>query len=448
MNPDIRSIIQKIDDGRLTIGVVGLGYVGLPVACKFAEYGYQVRGVDIDEGKVNILNNGVTPLKGNEPGLAELLKECVDSKKFKATCSYEEISMADVYTINVDTPIDSDRQPRYEALIAACRSLSKVMNRGSLVIVESTISPGTMESIVKPILETGTGLRVNEGFFLGHCPERVMPGKLLDNLVTLSRVCGGFSEETSNTMVCLYKNIVNAELHHSDCKTAELVKTVENAYRDVNIAFANEVANICEKVGANVWDVRELVNTSPGRNMLLPGSGVGGHCIPKDPWLLLAGLDEKFSNGLIATARLVNDSMPIFVGEAILAFIQNLSLLPSEAKITLLGYTYLEDCDDIRNSPTETLVRFLNSHNIFPSIHDPYLEEYSEDLDVKLKSADILVIMVAHSQYKCLDSSSLMDKDTQRELVIYDTRNALLKKNLSDPNISYKLLGKSTDSEE
>ena len=217
-----------------------------------------------------------------------------------------------------------------------------------------------MQSLVLPLLEQSSATRVNEGFYLGICPERVMPGKLLANLKSVSRVVGGITRETAETMVLLYRAIIEAELDITDCVTAELVKTVENAYRDVQIAFANEVALICAAVGGDVWTVRELVNKSPGRQMLMPGAGVGGHCIPKDPWLLAYSVKHKgIPLKLIPAARSVNNSMPGEVMDLLLEALATRGLSISGSRILVMGYAYLEESNDTRNSPSEVLVRLL-----------------------------------------------------------------------------------------
>ena len=307
----LSELLQKIADRQAMIGVIGIGYVGLPVACSFAKAGFQVIGVDLKPELVEHLNNGLCPIEGEEPGLAELLQQVVSSGNFTVTSDYECLDQADIILIAVETPIDERRTPDYEALLACCRSLGPVLKPGSLVIVESTVSPGTTKDYLGPTLEKNSGLRVNHNLFLGTCPERVMPGKLLHNLRYVNRVCGGLTEETAAAMVALYSTIVDAQLDSSDTVTAELVKTTENAYRDVQIAFANEIALVCEELGADAWQVRELVNRSPYREMHLPGAGVGGHCIPKDPWLLAHPVkDTGAALRLIPTARLINDSMP------------------------------------------------------------------------------------------------------------------------------------------
>ena len=310
----LEELREKIGNKSARLAVIGLGYVGLPVAAMFAEAGFDVTGIDILAARVDKINRGVNPIEGDEPGLAELLASVVKSGRLRATTDYDQLKDRDVILIDVETPVDEQNVPRYAAMRAALQSLGPVLKEGALVIVESTIAPGTMNGVVLPLLEGHSGRQLNQGFYLGVCPERVMPGKLLKNLKTLSRVAGGMTPETSETMIALYRYIVQADLDPADCVTAELVKTAENAYRDVQIAFANEVALICEAVGGDVWKVRELVNKSPMRQMHLPGAGVGGHCIPKDPWLLAYGARNKnVPLRLIPAARAINNSMPLHI---------------------------------------------------------------------------------------------------------------------------------------
>ena len=315
MTESIETLKKKIATKDAKVAVIGLGYVGLPVACMVASEGYNVIGIDINKTRVDQIKQGQSPMLEIEPGLSELIREVVSSRRLSATADYEDLRDVDIALINVETPIDQNNVPQYQALHAACESLGKVMKPGILVIVESTIAPGTMNGFVRPVLETASELKSGKDFFLGTCPERVMPGKLLKNLRVMSRVCGGESPPVAKTMKLFYQQFVNSDLDEADMITAELTKTAENAYRDVNIAFANELALICQSIGADFLKVRELVNKSPGRNVLLAGGGVGGHCIPKDPWLLAHGVREILPLKLIPAARTVNDAMPNVVAE-------------------------------------------------------------------------------------------------------------------------------------
>jgi UDP-N-acetyl-D-mannosaminuronic acid dehydrogenase len=398
----------RIDGKQARLAVIGLGYVGLPVAASFAEAGFAVLGVEQNAHKVAAINAGRSPIEGEEPGLAALVERVVRSGKLRAVTAFADISSCEVAIICVETPVDDRHLPRYTALRSVLQDLGRVMPPGALVIVESTLSPGTMQAVVRPLLEASSGRRLNEGFFLGHCPERVMPGKLLANLHRVSRVMGGMTPETAGVMAALYRHLVEADLDLADCVTAELVKTVENAYRDVQIAFANEVALISEAAGGDVWKVRELVNKSPGRQMLLPGAGVGGHCIPKDPWLLAAAArGTETPLRLIPAARLVNDSMPGHVAGRLEAILQAGGRPLGEAKILVLGYTYLEDSDDTRNSPSEALVKRLQARRAAVVIHDPYLPPYQGEVYTFASGCDAVVLMVKHRAYAGLDLGRL-----------------------------------------
>ena len=412
---------RKIADKKATIGVIGLGYVGLPVAALFADAGFAVIGVDIKAERIRLINEGRSPIEGDEPGLADMLARVVASGRLRATTSYEALRQADVVLIDVETPVAADRRPRYEALRAACCMLGHVLRAGALVIVESTIAPGTMNRVVRPLLEESTGWQAGADFYLGACPERVMPGKLLRNLRTMSRVCGGDSPETAETMAMLYGQIVQADLDTADLVTAELVKTTENAYRDVQIAFANEVALICEAVGADVWRVRELVNKVPSRQMHLPGAGVGGHCIPKDPWLLAYGADEKVPVRLIPAARAVNDEMPLHIAKLAEEALSEAGVPMNDARIAVLGYAYLENSDDTRNSPSEALVEALRARGAHVRIHDPWITDYHGDLLDTFRECDAAVFMVAHDAYRDLNFAPLVS--AMRTPVIVDGRH-------------------------
>ncbi len=413
---------QKIASKEAQIAVIGLGYVGLPVAAMFAEAGFDVLGIEIKPERVGKINAGISPIEGDEPGLEELLAKVVAAGRLRAASGYETLHDRDIILIDVETPVDDTHIPRYQALTAALRSLAPVLKEGALVIIESTIAPGTMQKVALPLLQEGTGRKVNKGFYLGNCPERVMPGKLLANLRTLSRVVGGSSPETATTMVNLYRNVVQADLDAVDWITAELVKTVENAYRDVQIAFSNEVALICEAMGGDVWKVRELVNKSPYRQMHLPGAGVGGHCIPKDPWLLAYGVEGlKVPLRMVPNARAVNDGMPLHMVDLLEDALAQSGATLKGARILVMGYAYLENSDDTRNSPTQILVDHLARLGAVVVIHDPFVPEYQGELMAAAAGCDAAVMMVAHAPYKTLDLPAL--QAALRRPIVVDGRN-------------------------
>ena len=427
---------KKIENRSAKLAVIGLGYVGLPVAALFAKKGFQVVGVDVKQDRVDLINKGVSPIEGKEPGLAELIREVAESGVFHATIDYKELCDADVILIDVETPVNEDHVPEYQALRSAVKSLSFVLKNGALVVVESTVMPGTVRNVVLPIIEKETGMVCNQDFFLGNCPERVMPGKLLHNLGKMSRIAGGGTQETAVLMADLYSIIVEAEVDTADWITAEIVKTAENTYRDVQIAFANEVALICEALGADVWRVRELVRKSPGREMLLPGAGVGGHCIPKDPWLLASSVREfDVPVRLIPAAREINFRMPEHVFDLLKNQIKDFK----EKRILILGYAYLSDSDDVRNSPSEELVKLIKKTGAKIVIHDPFIKEYSGNVIEKAKNCDAVVLMTAHSEYETIDLKQL--KRAMHTPLIIDSRNILDRKQVTSAGLELIRLG-------
>jgi UDP-N-acetyl-D-mannosaminuronic acid dehydrogenase len=410
---------------RLT--VVGLGYVGLPVAAKFAEAGFDVTGIDIDESKVDSVNAGESYIKGDEPHLDDLISRVVKNGKLKAETSYDSIESADYVIVVVETPFERQiNKPYYAALRAAVGDVGKKLQKDTLVIIESTLAPGTIDNIVKPILEYESGLKAGDDFMLAAAPERVMPGKLLYNLVKLERVVGGIDDRSTSTAVALYSHITKAELHSTDALTAEVVKTTENAYRDVQIAFANELALLCENIGVDAWVVRNLVNRSPGRNILLPGAGVGGHCLPKDSWLLAFGARGRYEPKLISIARDINDHMPLHMSDLCEAAITKQRGALHGSVVTILGVAYLENSDDTRNSPALPLKRSLEVLGVRAIIHDyrvPSSEELSIENDVykAVEGADCIALVTAHAEYSDLDLDKV--KSLMRTPIIVDGRN-------------------------
>ncbi|TAK12306.1 MAG: nucleotide sugar dehydrogenase [Anaerolineae bacterium] len=433
-------LIPEIENKSAKLAVIGLGYVGLPVACEFARVGFDVLGVDILAERVAKINAGQSPIEGEEPGLAVLLAEVIGGGKLRATTNYENLRDRDVILIDVETPVDDDHVPQYVALKAVLRDLGPVLKEGALLIVESTIAPGTIDSTVIPYLEESTGRFLNEGYYVGNCPERVMPGKLLENLRGLSRVCGGKTPQTSAALIALYRHIVHADLDAADCVTAEIVKTAENAYRDVQIAFANELAVVCSALGSDVWRVRELVNKSPGRNVLLPGAGVGGHCIPKDPWLLTYGAEQKAAIlHLIPTARGVNDSMPKHILHLLATLLAEHGEPLAGKEILVLGYAYLEDSDDTRNSPSEAFVAALQAAGAKARIHDAFVLQYQGDLLAMAEDADAAVLLVKHSAYKSLDLPALAKALVQP--IFVDGRGLFTPAALSAAGFNHRVIG-------
>ena len=434
-------LARKIENKSAGLVVIGLGYVGLPVALLFAKAGFSVTGLDLKRERVDTINSGQSPIEGHEPGLAELLADVVNTDRFHADTDYAACVDAQIILLAVETPVEeTSKQPIYQALRSALAALAPHLQAGTMVIVESTIAPGTMQNVVQDELERLSPLRVNQDYFLVHCPERLMPGRLLHNIEKMDRVVGGTTSQAAETAVTFYKNVVRGTLDPTDCLTAELVKTTENAYRDVQIAFANEVAKICEVNGADVWKVRDLVNKSPGRNMHLPGAGVGGHCIPKDPWLLASAAGEGVSLHLIPSARAVNEGMPSHIAEMTVKALEEAGQDPAEACVGVLGYAYLENSDDTRHSPTATMVGELRGSVAEIRIHDPWVNPYRVDLDRMLAGCHALVLMVKHDAYGDVDFSQL--KTLMAEPVLVNGRGFFTPKAVSDAGFTYWGIGR------
>lgn len=441
---------MKISKNNTTIAICGLGYVGLPVGLLFAEAGFKVFGIDRDEEKIAKINLGKNTIEGKEPGLKELIKKVHSQGNFEASTSPELYKQADVIIIAVETPVeDRTHEPAYVAMRSALTQIGQNLKKGALVIVESTIAPGTMEKVVKPLLEQESGFTLNRGFFLANCPERLMPGHLIENIQNYNRVLGGMNPKTTKIAKQLYKHIVKGEIEETSCITAEIVKSGENTYRDVQIAFANEMALLCEALGADVWQVRRLINncrkvgeTRPDalRQMHLPGSGVGGHCIPKDSWLLVYGAKEMIEPKLIPLARHINDFMPRHTFHLLKNAFDEAGKTLQGAKIAVLGYAYAGNSDDTRNTPTEPLLKCLEGAGVEAVIHDPYVKEYKMPIEDALKKAQALILMADHGAYKKLNLSKLKKLMSSKPIII-DGRNVFSKEKARKLGFLYKGIG-------
>jgi len=424
--------------------VIGMGYVGIPLACLLAKAGNDVVGIDIDPEKIRRLNAGEYPLRGEEPELPELLAEQVKDKSFKASDDYSECKDAKAVFVCIDTPIDDKKVPRFDHLIDAINSVGKNISAGALVVVESTIAPGTMRDKVLPALEKKSGLKVGKDLFIAHCPERVMSGKLLNNLKNVDRVLGGFDKVSTEMAIEWYTPIMKTKLHATDMTSAEVAKTAENAYRDVQIAFANEVGLICEKLGLDAFEVRRLVNTCPYRDMHVPGAGVGGHCLPKDPWLLAYGGKEAEPK-LIPAARRINDSMPAHIVELAVDAMKEAGVKKGkDACVAVFGLAFLENSGDIRNSPASTVIRLLKGKYRVIG-HDPYVDEFGgvevvKDLDSALWRADCAIFLTMHKEYTVLTLDHIAG--LMRNKVLIDGRNGFDKHRAKELGIFYKGIGK------
>lgn len=447
----------------MEIVVVGMGYVGIPVAALFADVdGFNVTGVQRRSKrsgwKIDHINRGKTPIEGEEPGLAELIERVVEKGTFRVTDDKSVYGEADAILIAVQTPVDENHIPRYESLRQVAQDIGRHMKKGALVVLESTVAPGTTDNVVKPILEEQSGMKAGVDFNLVFSYERIMLGRLLHNLTKLDRIVGGITPECTKKGVELYSHIVEVKLHATDSLTAEVSKVTENTYRDVNIAFANEVALICESLGVDVHEVRRYVNSLPNipgdpaknplRMMHIPGAGVGGHCLPKDPWLLKYGLDAygdfKFEPRVIIESRRINDSMPSHMVKLIGEALNEKKLEMENAKITILGVAFLPNSDDTRNTPTYPLYKLLKERCAHIMVHDPYVEEYEgmeigNDLEATVQGSDAIVLVTRHDEYKEMSLDWLRDK--MRTPVIVDGRNNFRREDCLNAGFTFRGVG-------
>ncbi len=403
------------------VSVVGLGYIGLPTAILCAQSGYQVAGYDIDFDKVKKINSGYSTII--EPEISERLQIVLQNKKFKSTV---DLQPADFFLISVPTPFQKSRQKSKKAdltyVLAATQQIAKVLSSGNLVILESTVPVGTTNTLAY-LLEKNSGLKLGVDFFVAHCPERVLPGKAFDELVNNDRVIGGVCLQALELAKKFYSKFVKGKLLFTDYKTAEMVKLVENSSRDIQIAFANQIASMCRKSGINPYQVIELANKHPRVKILSPGCGVGGHCLAVDPWFLVQGFPQD--SELIKVARKINDKKPEDVIKNVFTKVDQLKVKGiSRPKILILGLTFKQDIDDLRQSPALCIAKELikNGKDLDVAICEPNISRAKLKkmifFDVKglldgIKWADIVLILVKHK-----DFFSIKDLDLYNKIVI------------------------------
>jgi UDP-N-acetyl-D-mannosaminuronic acid dehydrogenase len=414
--------------------------VGIPVACVLAEEGFDVLGLEIDAMRASLINEGRNPIEGREPGLSELIEKVTASGMLRATTDGSMAVGAAAYFVCVDTPVGADRRPTLDSLRAATATVGRSLRAGSVVSIESTVPPRTMQDIVIPILERESGMRAGREFSVAHCPERVMPGKLLNNIRNVNRVLGGLDAVSTERALAYYRKVVRADILTTDLLSAEISKTVENAYRDVQIGFANEVGLLCEKAGADAFEVRRLVNSCPYRDMHLPGSGVGGYCLPKDPWLLLAGIPDQEAL-VIPAARAVNESMPAHLAAVAK---EEMARTSGRKRTTIMGLAFLRDSDDTRNSPAFGVISALREECDLV-IHDPFVRPRAgvtplRDIWEALDGADCAIFVTDHSAYHALDLVKV--GEAMRTPLIVDGRNLFQKKDCDAAGVRYRGIGK------
>lgn len=429
---EFQQLRDRIVDKTAKIVVVGLGYVGVPVATSFAAAGFDVVGVDTNSARVVALNSGRLPLATTEPGLESLLQAAIAAGRFRAVTDEAALAGRDVAIVAVDTPIDERHRPDARQLERACRALAERAMRPCLVVIESTVAPRTLRDLIAPIF--------GKGVFLIHCPERVRPGRLLRNLRGMARLVGASDPEVAVLGGELYRNIVQADLVVTDWETAEVIKTAENATRDVQIALANQLALICDYVGVDFRKVREQINRLWNDQPLIldPGPGVGGHCLPKDPWLLVSAIPQGAASALIEGSRALNDAMPSHVADITERACRDAGLAMAGATAAVLGLTYESNSDDQRNAPGPRVAAELERRGARVQRHDPFVTPDRALVEV-LRGSDVAVVVVPHNGYRESDWGAL--GEAMRRRVVVDCRRALDADALRLLGFSYYALG-------
>lgn len=414
------------------ICIIGLGYIGLPTAAMFATHNHKIIGVDVNKNVVDALNRGKVIIE--EPYLDTLVHAAVLSGNLSASTSPEK---ADVFIIAVPTPIKRDKTADMSYVKSAAESILPHLEKGNIIILESTSPPGTVDNLIIPILER-SGLAIGEDLLIAHSPERVLPGRILLELVDNPRIIGGINQKSSEAVRDLYRTFVKSEIFLTDATTAEMCKLMENTFRDVNIALANELSVICENIGINSWEVIELSNKHPRVNIHKPGPGVGGHCLAVDPWFIVEKCPEL--SNIISLSRNTNDSMPMHVYNLIKHILQYIN---GVKKVTILGITYKPNVDDIRESPLIKLVEILEQDSSFEiSIADPYVNEFRHLNDNVYEAASdshLVVLGVDHDAFLNIDFEKLHKSMACHNIL--DTKNFWDRKRLTASGFNYYLLG-------
>ncbi len=427
-------IIEKLKNKKAVLGVIGLGYVGLPLAVEKAKAGYKTIGFDVQQEKVNMVNNGQNYI-GDV--VNEDLQEIVSSGLLEATTDFSTVASADCVCIAVPTPLDEYQQPDISYVKASAESIVPYMHKNMLIVLESTTYPGTTEELLKPILEK-SGLVCGEDFYLAFSPERVDPGNLIYKTKNTPKVVGGITQKCTDVAAAMYEAILEAPIHRvSSPAIAEMEKILENTYRNVNIGLINELAMLCNKMNINIWEVVDAAKSKPyGFQAFYPGPGLGGHCIPLDPYYLSWKAREfGFHTSMIESSMMVNDRMPEYCVERASKILNRSKKALNGSKVLVLGVAYKQDIDDYRESPALDVIDELELGGAEVKFFDPFVLEYKEHGKIKkgevaltkelLAEADLVVITTAHTDvdYNFVQENAKM---------IFDTKNAMKNVNSRD----------------
>ena len=409
------------------ISVLGMGYIGLPTACMLANSGFEVLGVDIDEEIINKLNFGKLHIE--EPELEKIFLSAFKNKRLKVSL---ELEKSDVFIIAVPTPLDHQNKADLSYVISAANKIRDKIEKGNLVILESTSPPGTTRNIVGKIITSSTGLLAGKDYYLAFCPERVLPGKIVYELESNDRIVGGIDKKSAEITEDIYKTFVKGKIFLTDLETSEFVKLTENTYRDINIAFANELSLICRDYGIDVREVIKYANMHPRVNILNPGPGVGGHCIAVDPWFILENTGRK--DTLIEKSRNINNNMPFIISGRVAEIVNKYK----EPRVTIFGLSYKENVGDIRESPAVVINNELTKKGIKVSIYDPLVTNTKYNLsglEDSIDDSDLILLFSGHSVFKEIDLASV--SDLMRNRNIFDTRNFFNKETVEKLGFNY-----------
>ena len=438
-------LFEKIKTRNAKICIVGLGYVGLPTAIFFAENGFNVIGVARNEAKISKINNGICTI--GELNLDHRLLKVVKDKKLLATSDLKGgTEKSDIVISIVPTPVDEFKDPDLTPIISSGEEIAKGLDKGKLVVLESTVYPGVTEEILKPILER-SNLKAGLDFGLAYCPERYNPGDEKHNIENVARVVGGITPEWAEITRRLYQIIIKEEVKVlKNIKTAEAAKVIENTQRDLNIALVNELAMIFERIGIDVLDVIEGASTKWNFNAYYPGCGVGGHCLPVDPYYLVKKAKELgYHSQVIAAGRSVNDNMPLHMLNLIQDALNEQEKSLKNSKIVILGFSYKENIGDARESPSVTLIKYLQFKEANVHVVDPYIRDtegygvLETDLYNVLENADALVLMTAHEEFKFIDFKKA--KELMNTFIVVDGRRIYNPDELRKIGFNYKGIG-------
>ena len=421
-------LLNKIANKEIVVGVVGLGYVGLPLAVEKAKAGFQTIGFDVQNEKVDMVNAGKNYI-GDV--VDDDLSDLVKNGMLSATTDFSFIKDVDFVAICVPTPLDTHQQPDISYVKASSEAISKHLRKGTMVVLESSTYPGTTEELVRPILEEGSGLVCGTDFYLGFSPERVDPGNAVYHTKNTPKVVGAIGKDATEVIAAMYRAVLDGDIHEvSSPAVAEMEKILENTYRNINIGLVNEICMLCEKMGISAWEVIDAAKTKPfGYQAFYPGPGLGGHCIPLDPYYLTWKAREYgFHTSMIENSMTINDKMPEYCVERCYKVLNKQKKAMSEAKILVLGVAYKNDIDDYRESPALKVIELLKAEDADVDFYDPYIPTYRykgesytgiKGIDPEvLQGYDLVVITTAHKSYDL----EMIQKNSK---AIFDTRNAM-----------------------